>query len=59
MPREDRDLFIAAVNGWVLAFDNVSALPDWISDTLCRLSTGGGFATRQLYSDSMKCCSMP
>src|SRR5262249_26228212 len=51
LPREDRDLFIAAINGWVLSFDNVSALPDWISDTLCRLSTGGGFATRQLYSD--------
>jgi len=51
LPREDRDLFIAAINGWVLAFDNVSTLPDWISDTLCRLSTGGGFATRQLYSD--------
>jgi hypothetical protein len=52
LPREDRDLFIAAINGWVLAFDNVSTLPDWISDTLCRLATGGGFATRQLYSDS-------
>jgi hypothetical protein len=52
LPREDRDLFIAAINGWLLAFDNVSTLPDWISDTLCRLSTGGGFATRQLYSDS-------
>jgi hypothetical protein len=23
----------------------------WISDTLCRLGTGGGFAVRQLYSD--------
>jgi hypothetical protein len=52
LPREDRDLFIAATNSWVLAFDNVSYLPDWISDTLCRLATGGGFATRQLYSDS-------
>jgi hypothetical protein len=52
LPREDRDLFIAATIGWVLAFDNVSYLPDWISDTLCRLATGGGFATRQLYSDS-------
>jgi hypothetical protein len=35
----------------VLAFDNVSGLPAWISDTLCRLATGGGFAVRQLYSD--------
>ena len=51
LPREDRDLFIAASNGHVLAFDNVSGLPPWISDTLCRLATGGGFAVRQLYSD--------
>jgi hypothetical protein len=51
LPREDRDLFIAASNGRVLAFDNVSGLPAWISDTLCRLATGGGFAVRQLYTD--------
>jgi hypothetical protein len=51
LPREDRDLFIAATNGHVLAFDNVSGLPTWISDTLCRLATGGGFAVRQLYTD--------
>jgi hypothetical protein len=51
LPREDRDLFLAASNGHVLAFDNVSGLPAWISDTLCRLATGGGFAVRQLYTD--------
>ncbi len=51
LPREVRDLFIAATNGHVLAFDNVSGLPAWISDTLCRLATGGGFAARQLYTD--------
>lgn len=51
LPREDRDLFIAASNGHVLTFDNVSGLPAWISDTLCRLATGGGFAVRQLYTD--------
>ena len=38
LPREDRDLFIAASNGHVLAFDNVSGLSPWISDTLCRLA---------------------
>lgn len=52
LPREDRDLFIAAMNSHVLAFDNLTGLPPWLSDTLCRLATGGGFATRQLYSDS-------
>jgi hypothetical protein len=51
-PREDRDLFIAATNAHVVAFDNVSSLQPWLSDTLCRLATGGGFATRQLYSNA-------
>jgi hypothetical protein len=51
LPREDRDLFIAATNAHVLSFDNVSGLPGWVSDTLCRLATGGGFAVRQLYTD--------
>jgi hypothetical protein len=51
LPREDRDLFVAANNGHVLAFDNVSGLPTWISDTICRLATGGGFSVRQLYTD--------
>ncbi len=51
-PREERDLMIAANNGRIVAFDNLSGLPIWLSDALCRLSTGGGFATRQLYTDS-------
>jgi hypothetical protein len=51
LPREERDLFIAANNGHVLAFDNVSGVPVWLSDALCRISTGGGFSVRQLYTD--------
>lgn len=51
-PREIRDLAVTGGNGWVLAFDNLSRVPPWLSDGLCRLSTGGGFATRELYSDS-------
>src|SRR3981189_1751436 len=51
LPREDRDLFIAANNGHVLAFDNLSGLPAGLSDTFCRLASGGGFAVRQLYTD--------
>jgi hypothetical protein len=52
MPKEDRDLFIAARNGHVLVFDNVSGLRTWLSDTLCRLSTGGGLTLRTLYTDA-------
>ncbi len=51
LPRSDHELFIMAKNSHVLAFDNVSGLPNWMSDTLCRLATGGGYVTRQLYSD--------
>jgi hypothetical protein len=51
LPRHDQELFIAANNGHVQAFDNLCGLPAWISDTLCRLASGGGFAVRQLYSD--------
>jgi hypothetical protein len=50
-PREIRDLAIAARWSWLAAFDNISHLPQWLSDALCRLATGGGFATRELYSD--------
>lgn len=51
-PRELRDLAIAAQNGWVISLDNISRVPPWLSDALCRLSTGGAFGTRELYSDS-------
>jgi hypothetical protein len=42
---------IAANNSWVIAFDNLSRIDSWLSDALCRVSTGGGFATRELYTD--------
>lgn len=51
-PRNPHDLVIAANNAWTIAFDNLSSVPAWLSDGLCRLATGGGFATRELYSDS-------
>jgi hypothetical protein len=42
---------IHAKNNKVIAFDNLSGLSRMMSDNLCRLSTGGGFSTRSLYSD--------
>jgi hypothetical protein len=46
---------IAANNGHLLAFDNLSSLPTWLSDALCRLASGGSFAVRQLYTDMTRC----
>jgi hypothetical protein len=51
-PRDPRDLIIAATNGWLVALDNLSHLRPRLSDCLCRLATGGGFGTRQLYTDA-------
>jgi hypothetical protein len=51
-PRTMQDVILAARNGLIVSLDNLSSLPSWLSDTLCRLSTGAGFGTRQLYSDT-------
>jgi hypothetical protein len=50
-PRNEQDLILSANNGWVVCLENVSFIPDWLSDSLCRLATGGGFSSRELYSD--------
>jgi 5S rRNA maturation endonuclease (ribonuclease M5) len=51
LPRSDHDLMLAATNNRLLAFDNVSTIPTWTSDALCRLSTWSAFSTRKLYSN--------
>lgn len=51
-PRDERDLQIAARNSHIIALDNISSLAPWLSDALCRIATGGGLATRELYSDT-------
>jgi hypothetical protein len=42
---------IAAANGWLMCFDNLDHIAPWLSNAFCRLSTGGGFATRRQYTD--------
>lgn len=50
-PRNEQDLFVGASHAHVLVFDNISHIPAWLSDTLCRISTGGAFAARELFTD--------
>jgi hypothetical protein len=52
-------VIIAANNGHVLVFDNLSGLPPWLSDTHCGLASGGSFAVLQLYTDQTSSCSTP
>jgi hypothetical protein len=51
-PKDERDLMISAARSYVLSYDNLSKISAELSDALCRLATGGGLATRQLYSDA-------
>lgn len=51
-PMNNRDLAITANNSWVIGLDNMPFINERLSNALCRLATGGGFATRELYTDS-------
>lgn len=50
-PKDETDLLHAAVNGRVVAIENVSRLSAELSDMLCRISTRAGFGKRRLYTD--------
>ena len=52
MPRKVEDAFIVASNSHLFTIENASKLGDDLQDSLCTLSTGGGYAARRLYSDS-------
>lgn len=52
LKHDERDLSISAMHQGMLAFDNVNAsMPDYISDIICRITTGQGFRTRELYTN--------
>jgi putative DNA primase/helicase len=50
-PKDEETLILAARSERVVGFDNLSAIPQWLGDALCRLLTGAGFSKRELYSD--------
>jgi hypothetical protein len=50
-PRDIKSWVTGANAAWVTGLDNVSSIPDWLSDALCRASTGEGMVDRALYTD--------
>ena len=50
-PRDINELVQKMMHNYVCFFDNISFIPPWISDQLCRAVTGSGFTKRELYSD--------
>ncbi|NLG65983.1 MAG: hypothetical protein GX537_10300, partial [Actinobacteria bacterium] len=51
-PRDIGEWVTVAAGSAVVGLDNVSVIPAWLSDALCRAVTGDGFPRRQLYTDS-------
>ena len=51
-PKDEETVMVATQNAWVLAYDNLSSMPPWLSDLLCCLSTGGSHTARTKYSDA-------
>jgi hypothetical protein len=50
-PRNVEDMLVTARNSWCMVFDNLSRIPSWLSDALCRLATDGAFSRRTLFTD--------
>ena len=50
-PRDAEAWITAAAGSWVVGLDNLSEIPDWFSDSLCRAVTGDGEVRRRLYTD--------
>jgi hypothetical protein len=47
----EKDFFIYASSNLLVCFDNLSGVSNKMSDMMCRLSTGGSFSTRTLYTN--------
>jgi hypothetical protein len=51
-PPRDAEQWVTACQGsWVVGLDNLSTVPDWLSDSICRAATGEGDVRRALYTD--------
>lgn len=50
-PRDEKAWSRQAFTSWALCLDNISTIPRWLSDTLCKAVTGDGVVDRALFTD--------
>lgn len=51
VPRDLEQWVVGAAGSWLVAVDNLTTIPPWLSDALCRAVTGEGLVRRRLYTD--------
>lgn len=51
LSRKPDEVVQALSHHWAACFDNVTSIPEWIADILCRAATGEGASKRRLYTD--------
>lgn len=51
-PRGEEDIAVAAQHAHLLCYENMSGISQQLSDSLCRVATGAGFAARKLFTDA-------
>jgi len=49
---DEKEWDVALSAQWIVALDNLSTIPGWLSDALCRAVTGEGAIKRKLYTDA-------
>ena len=50
-PRQLNELIQQLSHNYITYYDNISSIPPWISDQLCRAVSGSASSKRQLYTD--------
>jgi DNA primase len=51
LPHDHAELVQQLSHHWAAYYDNITMLPDSVSEAFCRAVTGSGFSKRELYSD--------
>jgi putative DNA primase/helicase len=51
IPKDDRALIVFAKQTFLIGYENISHIPAWFSDALCRMASGDSFAAVKLYTD--------
>lgn len=50
-PRNEEQWAVSANASWVVALDNISAIPPWFADAMCKACTGDGYVSRTFYTN--------